>query len=55
MMRPLCEIAATVVLGLLTGSLLTLTLHGIVPTVRLLHGLLVYLQGAGGELARGGL
>lgn len=48
MMRPLCELAATVALGLVTGALLTLTIHGIVPTAHLLHGLRIYLQGAAG-------
>jgi hypothetical protein len=48
MMRPLCELAATVALGLATGALVTATIHSIVPTAHLLHGLVMYLQGAAG-------
>ncbi len=48
MMRPLCELAATVALGLGTGALVMLTIHSIVPTAHLLHGLVIYLQGAAG-------
>jgi hypothetical protein len=55
MMRPLCELAATVAIGFGTGALVTATIHGIGPTAQLLHGLVMYLQGAAGELARGTL
>jgi hypothetical protein len=48
MMRPLCELAATVAIGFGTGALVTATIHGIVPTAQLLHGLVIYLQGAAG-------
>jgi len=48
MMRPLCELAAIVAIGFGTGALVTLTIHGIGPTAQLLHGLVMYLQGAAG-------
>jgi hypothetical protein len=42
-MRALLDLAATVVLGLLLGSLITVSIHGTAATIEILHALLVYV------------
>jgi hypothetical protein len=42
-MRPLAQILATVTLGFALGALITISIHGYEPTLRIAHALLYYV------------